>query len=71
MVSCDRYIRTTDQDHEITAQELWKKCALSSDIYLDKYEGWYNEREETFVTDGDAEAVNFLDPGTGLPLKKV
>ena len=35
------------------------------------YEGWYNEREELFVTDSEAEAAQFLDPGSGLPLKRV
>lgn len=70
-VSCTKYIRTTDSDHELTAQELWKKCFEQDDIYLSKYEGWYNEREETFVSDADAESTNFLDPGNGIPLKKV
>jgi methionyl-tRNA synthetase len=46
-------------------------CADAGDIYLDVYEGWYNEREELFVTDSEAEAANFLDPGSGLPLKRV
>jgi methionyl-tRNA synthetase len=38
---------------------------------LDTYEGWYNEREECFVTDMEAEATGFTDPGSGLPLKRV
>jgi methionyl-tRNA synthetase len=46
-------------------------CAASNDIYLDTYEGWYNEREELFVTDTEAEACQFKDPGSGLPLKRV
>lgn len=50
---------------------LWERCARAGDIYLSTYEGWYNEREECFVTDSEAEASNFLDPGNGLPLKRV
>ena len=71
VVSNDKYIRTTDSVHKETAQKLWTICADNDDIYLDKYEGWYNEREETFVTDADAEANNFVDPGNGIPLKRV
>ena len=33
--------------------------------------GWYNEREETFVTDSEAELHDFKDPGNGVPLKRV
>jgi methionyl-tRNA synthetase len=70
-VKYDRYIRTTDPDHEATCQRLWTMCSEKGDIYLDKYEGWYNEREECFVPDNEAEAAGFCDPGSGLPLKKV
>ena len=71
-VSNNSYQRTTDKYHEETSQRLWKMCAdMSDDIYLDCYEGWYNEREETFVTDAEAEANQFIDPGTGTALKRV
>jgi methionyl-tRNA synthetase len=70
-VKYSNYIRTTDSYHEETCQKLWKMCSDRGDIYLDKYEGWYNEREECFVADGEAEAANFCDPGSGLPLKRV
>eukprot|EP01035_Chromulina_nebulosa_P017132 gene17132-22646_t len=70
-VSYSRYIRTTDQDHIDTSQKLWNKCAEADDIYLGSYEGWYNEREEVFVTDAEAEAAEFKDKGSGLPLKRV
>lgn len=70
-ITCSDYQRTTDPEHERTAQRLWLRCAEKGDIYLDKYEGWYNEREEVFVPETEAEAAGFLDPGTGLPLKRV
>ena len=50
---------------------MWQMCYDKGDIYLDAYEGWYNEREETFVTETDAEAAGFKDPGSGLDLKRV
>jgi len=33
--------------------------------------GWYNVREETFVTETEAAASDFLDPVSGKPLKKM
>mmetsp|Transcript_25057 Transcript_25057/g.72083 ORF Transcript_25057/g.72083 Transcript_25057/m.72083 type:complete len:759 (-) Transcript_25057:79-2355(-) len=71
LVSNDDYIRTTSDRHKRTARELWKKCHANGDIYLDTYSGWYNIREETFVTDSEAEMNNFLDPVSGKPLKRV
>ena len=77
LVTNDDYLRTTSDRHKLTAQTLWRKCAANNtnhpegDIYLDAYSGWYNVREETFVTDTEAEANDFKDPSSGLPLKRV
>ena len=76
LISNNDYVRTTYTTHEKTAQELWKRCALPKDgedpdIYLDSNEGWYNEREETFVTDKDAKLADYKDPTSGKPLQKV
>lgn len=70
-VTNDKYLRTTSEQHQTTAQLLWQKCADAGDIYLDKYEGWYNEREELFVTQAEAEKTNFMDVEKGVPLKRV
>ena len=40
-------------------------------MYLGVYSGWYNVREETFVTETDAAANDYKDPDTGKPLKKM
>lgn len=64
-------MRTTSDRHKRVARELWKRCADNGDIYLDTYSGWYNVREETFVTDLTAETDDFKDPTTGIPLKRV
>jgi methionyl-tRNA synthetase len=71
LVTYSDFMRTTSPYHELTSQRLWSRCADNNDIYLDTYEGWYNEREEVFVSNQDAEACNFLDVGNGLPLKRV
>jgi methionyl-tRNA synthetase len=71
LISNDDYVRTTSDRHKRVAKELWRRCAANGDIYLDQYSGWYNVREETFVTDNEAEQNNFMDPTSGLPLKRV
>ena len=55
----------------VTAADGQKMSKANGDIYLDTYEGWYNVREETFVTETDAAAANYLDPVSGKPLKKM
>eukprot|EP00605_Chrysophyceae_sp_TOSAG23-4_P000453 GSChrysophyteH1.ASY1.ANO1.511.1 assembled CDS len=69
--SNDDYVRTTEDRHRRVAQELWKMCAASDDIYLHYHEGWYNEREECYVTETDASLTDYKDPATGLEYKKV
>ena len=70
-ISNDIYIRTTDPDHKATAQKLWRRCASNGDIYLGNYSGWYNVREETFVTEMNAKESDYKDPVSGIPLKMV
>jgi methionyl-tRNA synthetase len=38
---------------------------------LDQYTGWYNIKEETFVTDVEAELCEYKDPSSGQPFKRV
>jgi len=71
LISNDDYVRTTSDRHKRTAHALWNRCASKNDIYLDVYSGWYNVREETFVTDSDAKLMDYKDSTTGLPLKQV
>ena len=77
LITNNDYVRTTSDRHKNTAKELWKRCAAStnskgeSDIYLSKYSGWYNVKEETFVTDSDAKLADYKDPTSGQPLKRV
>jgi methionyl-tRNA synthetase len=71
LISYDGYVRTTSDRHKRTAQELWRRCDKAGDIYLDNYSGWYNIREETFVTENDAALSEYKDPTSGVPLKQV
>jgi methionyl-tRNA synthetase len=71
LISHDDYVRTTSARHKRTAQELWRLCHTAGDVYLDTYSGWYNIREETFVTESEAALSDFKDPTSGAPLKQV
>ena len=52
-VEPDRFIRTTDKGHVQRSQVIWK--ALAKDIYKAKYVGWYDVRQEEFVTEAQAD----------------
>merc|ERR1719253_1442440 len=71
LVTNDDYVRTTSSRHRRTAHALWNRCAANDDIYLSEYSGWYNVKEEAFVTDNDAELCDYKDPATGAPLQRV
>jgi methionyl-tRNA synthetase len=62
-VNYDRFIRTTDDDHIQLVKELINKC--SNMIYKSKYKGYYNIREESFVSKNEASLTDFKDPITG------
>jgi len=70
-VSNDGYVRTTSAHHKKLSQSLWRKAVQKGDLYLGMYTGWYNVREETFVTESEAAASDYLDPVSGKPLKKM
>ena len=70
-VEFDGYVRTTADQHKELSRALWTRCEKKGGVYLDKYVGWYNVREETFVTETDAAANDFKDPVSGKDLKKM
>lgn len=48
--SYDRFIRTTDEDHEKQVQKIFKKLYEKGDIYKGHYEGMYCTPCESFFT---------------------
>ena len=44
-ITPDRFIRTTDSDHLLAAQEMVRRAYANGDIYLGTYEGWYCPNE--------------------------
>jgi len=61
--SFDRFIRTTDADHHIASQEIWRRMEANGDIYLDRYAGWYSVRDEAYYTEDD---TSVSDDGTRI-----
>lgn len=69
-ISNNYFIRTTSEEHLNMCQRLWTAAAKRGDIYLGEYEGWYNTREEMFVSEKDAATSDYKDPITGKPFDK-
>lgn len=52
-VSFDRFIRTTEEQHHRSSQEIWRRMAANGDIYLDSYSGWYSVRDEAYYAEDE------------------
>jgi len=50
-VAFDRFIRTTEEQHHRSSQEIWRRMAANGDIYLDSYSGWYSVRDEAYYAE--------------------
>ena len=64
--SYDKFIRTTDEDHEKEIQAIFKKLYDKGDIYKGKYEGLYCTPCESFWT--KAQVVDGCCPDCGRPV---
>jgi methionyl-tRNA synthetase len=62
------FIRTTDEKHIRAAEEMWKRCAKSGDIYEKEYEGLYCVGHEAFITEKELVDGKCPDHGT-VPIK--
>ena len=52
------FIRTTEDRHKLSVQNLWKELEKNEDIYLSKYSGWYSVSDEAFYTEDEIEEVD-------------
>ncbi len=52
-LSYDAFVRTTSPAHVAAAQEMWRRCAASGDIYKKTYAGLYCVGDEAFVKESD------------------
>ena len=65
--SYDKFIRTTDADHEIQIQKIFRKMYEKGDIYKGSYEGMYCTPCESFWT--ESQLVNGCCPDCGRPVQ--
>ena len=63
--SYDKFIRTTDEDHEKQVQKIFKKMYAKGDIYKGHYEGMYCTPCESFFT--ESQLVDGKCPDCGRP----
>jgi len=54
-ISCTRFIRTTEEEHKKTCQEVFKKLEKKGDIYKGSYEGMYCSGCEAYYTERELE----------------
>lgn len=65
----DKFIRTTDDYHEKSVQNIFKKLYDQDDIYKDEYEGWYCVPCESFFTESQL-GEGCTCPDCGREVKK-
>ena len=66
-ISYDKFIRTTDADHEVQVQKIFKKLYDQGDIYKGSYEGMYCTPCESFWT--SSQLVDGKCPDCGREVK--
>ena len=52
------FIRTTEDRHKKSVQNLWKELEKNGDIYLSKYSGWYSVSDEAFYSEDEIEELD-------------
>ena len=62
-LSNEDFIRTTENRHRKSVDELWNRLVKSGDIYLSKYKGWYSVSDEAYynpdeIIDKDGKKVS-------------
>lgn len=79
-ISNDKFIRTTDEQHQKVVADIFERFLKQGDIYLDEYEGWYSVPDETFYTetqlvdiekDENGEIIGGKSPDSGHPVELI
>ena len=68
-IDYDKFIRTTDKEHEESVQKIFSYFLEKGDIYKGKYEGWYCTPCESFWTESQLDE-NHCCPDCGRPVVK-
>src|SRR4029078_7622389 len=72
--SNDDYIRTTEERHHRSSEEIWRRMEQNGDIYLDKYAGWYWVRDEAYYAEDETHVNEHkvrLSTKSGTPVEWV
>jgi len=64
----DKFVRTTDKEHEESVQKIFKKLIDKGDVYKSEYEGWYCVPCESFFT--DSQLIDGKCPDCGREVRK-
>ena len=67
-VTNDDFIRTSQDRHERRVQAIITRLLERDEIYLGKYEGWYDEGQEEFITESTAAENEFKSAVNHKPL---
>ena len=70
-ISNTDFIRTTEPRHHEAVSEIWRLVEKNGDIYLDEYEGWYDVRNEAFITETQVEEIMKLPEKNRPHLEKI
>jgi methionyl-tRNA synthetase len=72
--SNDDFIRTTEERHHRSSEEIWRRMEKNGDIYLSKYAGWYSVRDEAYYAEDETHINEHkvrLATKTGTPVEWV
>src|SRR3954465_3087081 len=72
--SNDDFIRTTEERHHRSSEEIWRRMEKNGDIYLSKYAGWYSVRDEAYYAEDETHLNEHkvrLATKTGTPVEWV
>ncbi|QQK74256.1 methionine--tRNA ligase [Salicibibacter cibarius] len=78
-ISYDDFIRTTEERHIRSVQQVVEQLKEQGDIYLSEYEGWYSVSDETYYTElqlddpvkENGKIVGGKSPDSGHPVEWV
>ncbi len=68
-ISCDDFIRTSEDRHRAVVQDVFRRLQASGDVYKGTYEGWYCTPDESFWPEG--RLVDGKCPVCGRPVERV
>ncbi len=70
-ITNDDFIRTTEERHKTSVEEIFRRVEKAGDIYLSKYEGWYDVRNEAFITETQHEELMAIPEEKRPKIEKV